>query len=100
MFIIIIFLKVLAVVVRFFDTEKLDVVDRLLDAVTVENESSLGLYKSVKYLLEKHEILIDNVIGLGADNCSTMMGVNKGFQKLLKDDVPSVFVMGCVRQFI
>ena len=24
------------------------------------------------------------------------MGANGGFQKLLKDDVPSVFVMGCV----
>jgi len=25
-----------------------------------------------------------------------MMGANKGLQKLLKDDVPSVFIMGCV----
>ena len=41
-------------------------------------------------------IPLTNIIGFGSDNCSAMMGSKNGFQKLLKDDLPSVFVMGCV----
>ena len=47
-------------------------------------------------MLRERNIPLDNIIGFGSDNYSSMMGANGGFQKLLKDDVPSVFVMGCV----
>lgn len=40
--------QVLAIVVRYFDVEKGDVADRLLDSVTVENGTAAGLYSAVK----------------------------------------------------
>lgn len=64
--------------------------------MVVEDGTARGLYTSLKALLDKRVIPLKNIIGLGADNCSSMMGKNNGFQKLLKDDVPSAFIMGCV----
>ena len=88
--------QILAVVVRYFDHNKQDVVDALLDSIVVEDGKALSLYKSVKAMLEDKHIPLTNVIGFGSDNCSTMMGSKNGFQKYLRDDLPSVFIIGCV----
>lgn len=88
--------QVLAIVVRYFDTNKQNVVDALLDTVTVEYGTAKALYDAVKETLKSRNIPLTNIIGFASDNCSTMMGSNGGFQKLLKDDVPSAFIMGCV----
>ena len=36
---------------------------------------------------------MNNIHDIGSDMCSTMMGRKTGFQKLLKDDIPPVFIM-------
>ena len=46
--------------------------------------------------LKKRGIPFENIVGLGSDNCSTMMGERSGFKKLLKHDIASVFIMGCI----
>lgn len=51
---------------------------------------------AVEELLKNKDIPLSNIIGFDSDNCSTMMGVNNGFQVHLKKDVPSVFILGCV----
>ena len=89
--------QILAVVVRYFDLSKEDVVDALLDSVVVVDGTAAGLYNAVKSLLTEKNIPLENIIGFGSDNCSSMMGTKNGFQKLLKNYVPSVFVMGCIR---
>ena len=76
--------------------KKLDVKDALLDTVAVENGSAVSLFNSFKHLFEERNIPITNMIGFGSDNCSTMLGKRNGFQKLLRDILPSVFVLGCV----
>lgn len=88
--------QVLAIVIRYFDLIKLDVVDALLDTVVVENGSAAGLFNAVQTVFQERNIPFSNVIGFGSDNCSTMLGKKSGFQKLLKDVVPTVFVLGCV----
>ena len=88
--------QILAVVVRFFDNKKLDVVDALLDTIIVENGSAQGLYHAITALLQEKNIPFSNIVGFGSDNCSTMLGTKSGFQTLLKKDVPGIFVMGCV----
>ena len=86
--------QVLAVVVRCIQDNEMK--DSLLDIVEVESGSAETLYAAVKGLLAAKNIPMQNIIGFAADNCATMMGKNSGFQKLLKSDVPSVFVIGCV----
>ena len=62
----------------------------------MEDGTAEGLYKAVKELLKSKGIPMENIIGFSSDNCSTMLGTNKGFQALLKKDCPSVFILGCV----
>ena len=88
--------QVLAVVVRYFDHNRGDVCDALLDTIAVEDGTARGLYSALKNMFIQMNIPLTNIIGFGSDNCSTMMGIKSGFQALLKQDVPSVFVMGCV----
>lgn len=88
--------QILAIVVRYFDVKKEDVTDALFDTVTVEDGTALGLYTALKSVMAERNVPMHNIIGFGSDNCSSMMGTKNGFQKLLKDDVPSVFIMGCV----
>ena len=83
-------------VVRYFDSNKDDIVDALLDTIKVENGTAQHLYQAVKSLLKKRGIPFENIVGFGSDNCPTMMGERSGFKKLLKDDIPSVFIMGCI----
>ena len=87
--------QILAVVVRFFDTKKVKVTDALLDIIEVENGSAEGLYKALTDLLAKKQIPLSNIIGFGSDNCSTVVGNKGGFQAFLKNDVPTVFILGC-----
>jgi hypothetical protein len=61
-----------------------------------KNGSSHDLYQSVKSTLTQADIPLFNIAGFVSDNCSTVMGAKSGFQKLLKDHVPDVFLIGCV----
>ena len=81
--------------VRYFDSNRHDVIDALLDTIEVENGTAQHLYQAVKYLLKERGIPFENIVGFGSDNCSTMIGEKSGFKKLLKGDIPSVFIMGC-----
>ena len=88
--------QILAIAVRFYDEEKQKVLDVLLDAVEVEDGTGEGLYIAVTNLLRSFGIPLQNIVGFASDNCSTMMGVNSGFQAFLKRDIPSVFILGCI----
>ena len=88
--------QILAVMVRYFDNIKCEMVDALLDSIEVQDATGEGLYIAVKDLLTKNNIPMENIVGLGADNCATMMGEHSGFQRHLKTDVPNLFVLGCV----
>ncbi|XP_068211680.1 uncharacterized protein [Palaemon carinicauda] len=66
--------QVLAVMVRVYDEKKCRVADLLLDFVEVDDASAEGLDKSVKEMLEKEEIPLQNIVGFASDNCSTMLG--------------------------
>jgi Domain of unknown function (DUF4371) len=88
--------QILAVVVRYYDEERCQVVDALLYSIEVYDASGEGLYRSVKQLLDERKIPLSNIIGFASDNCSTMMGVNSGFQAFLKRDNLSVFILGCI----
>ena len=69
---------------------------RVLGAIEVEDATAAGLYNGTKSLLNHHGIPMNNIIGLAVDNCSTMMGSKNGFQARMKQDIPGLFVMGCI----
>ena len=85
-------IQVLATVVRYFDHNKLDVADALMDMVVVEKRTAEGLLNSVESLIAERNILFSIIIGFKRDNCSTMTKEKNGFQKSLKHTVPSFVV--------
>ena len=89
-------IQTLAIVVRYFDHNKLDVADALLDMVVVENRTAEGLLNSVESLIAERNIFFSIIIGFKRDNCSTMTKEKNGFQKSLKHTVPSVYICGCI----
>ncbi|KAI8772522.1 general transcription factor ii-i repeat domain-containing protein 2 [Biomphalaria glabrata] len=78
-----------AVVVRFFDTHKLDLVDVLFDTISPDSGNNEDIYIAVKMLFINKNIPLENIIGFGGDNCLS------GVFNLLKDEVPTVFGIGC-----
>ena len=89
--------QMLALVVRYVNANTMQTVDRCFDIIEVLDGTSLGLFKAVSNVpFEKHSIPPKNLIGLGADNCATMMGKVSGFQAQLKEACPHIFVNGCI----
>jgi hypothetical protein len=88
--------QILAVVVRYFDFDKSQVVDSLFDLVEVEDSSSDGLFTAFSKLMTDNAIPFHNIVGFASDNCATMMGSHSGFQAKLRHIIPNVFVIGCV----
>lgn len=86
--------KCLAITVRYFDDIK--TVSRFFGLVEVPFATAKHLFDAVKGLLDQLRIPITNIIGYGADNANTMMGSKSGLKKLFEDEVPSIFVMGCI----
>ncbi|KAK0066447.1 hypothetical protein Bpfe_003879 [Biomphalaria pfeifferi] len=78
-----------AVVVRFFDVQKLDIVDVLFDTILPDKGTIQDIYSALKMLFINKNIPLENIIGFGNDNC-----LNEVFS-LLRADVPSVFGLGC-----
>ena len=87
--------RVMALVVRLYVKDDMATRDFMLDLVEPFDGTARGLFDAMMKSLEAAGMDTKSIIGSGADNCSTMMGGNAGFQKLLKDVVPDVFVMGC-----
>ena len=56
--------EILAVVVRYFDSNKHDVVDALLNAIEVENGTAQHLYQAVKRPLKKEAFLLKTLLDL------------------------------------
>lgn len=88
--------QILAVMVRYYDSKKCKVTDALLDIIEIDESSAENLYKSVKNLLSEKKLPLSNIIGFASDNCSTKLGTQNGFQAYLRNDVPFIFVLGCI----
>ena len=54
--------QILAVVVQYFDSNKHDVVDALLDTIEVKNGTTQHFYQAVKCLLKKEAFLLKTLL--------------------------------------
>ncbi|XP_074027797.1 zinc finger protein 862-like [Leptinotarsa decemlineata] len=86
--------KSMAVIIRFHDN--VSIKDRFLGLIEVENGTAKGLFETVLKLLKDNNITIENMTGLGADNCSVMMGHKVGVQTKFREINPKIIVMGCI----
>lgn len=87
--------KHLALVVRFFDGQKI-VIDQFLTLLPVSDATANNLYKVITDFLNAHEIpWKTNLIGFAADGASNMFAENRSVAALLQKDIKNLFLMKC-----
>lgn len=85
--------KCLAIITRYYKNNV--VFDRFFDLVEVQSSSAQDLFNAIQYSLDMHKIPLKNVIGLGADNCSVMLGNIKGVKALFEKINPNMITIDC-----
>lgn len=88
--------KCLAVLVRYFDVKACAVRDRFLSLIELTTADAQTIYGSLLKLFSDLRVPIENCVGFASDNASVMMGKTNGVQALLKEKIPTLFVLGCV----
>ncbi|KAJ8932884.1 hypothetical protein NQ314_014365 [Rhamnusium bicolor] len=86
--------KCLAVIARYYRNDPVD--DKYLGLVEVKEATAESLFNAIKQLLQENEIPLSNMIGLVADNASVMQGNKKGVQARFQQEIPRLFILGCV----
>lgn len=67
-----------------------------LDLATVTGSTADDIVATIKDTLNKNRINLNNLVGIGTDNASVMIGVNNGVKKKLKNEVPNMVLIKCV----
>lgn len=86
--------KSLVIIIRYFCGERIR--DRFLDMIEVTDHTASGLYALLLDCLKKHNIPLKRMIGFAADNASVMMGQRNSLKAKLLEDLPHLFILGCV----
>ena len=96
--------KMVPIMIRFFHSKK-GVLVRLLEVLSVPNETSNVMTDAIEKTLTKYEV-IDKLIGFAADNCNTNFGgldrngQNNIFQQLKNRLDQNLFGIGCTAHII
>lgn len=89
--------KNLCVIVRYVDSD-FHVKTRLLDLLKVNATdcSAEALFKTFDDLMKKENIPLNNIVGLGCDGASVMVGSQNSFFSRLKQKVPKAVLISCI----
>lgn len=72
--------KILAI--DYFDTNKEVVISTFLTLVDLSACNAESLASVVKETLNIYNLLLENLVGIATDNCSTIIGINKKLRPL------------------
>jgi hypothetical protein len=84
------------ILVRIFDCAIGDVRTRFLDMPAVNIGTASNLFSAVKASLLKHGLDFSKAIAFMSDTANVMKGARSGVQKLIKDENPHVYDVGCI----
>ena len=84
------------ILVRVFDNAVGDVRTRFLDMPVVNIGTAPNLFRAVKDSLEKHGLDFSKAVAFMSDTTNVMKGTRSGVQKLIKNEIPTLYDVGCV----
>ena len=86
--------KIIAVLVRYFDDKEVKVVTQLLEAIShdARNSSAEALSNVIKSCFESKGIPLDNMLAMAADNASVLVGKNNSLMTKLQSEANKSFV--------
>ena len=81
------------ILVRALDPQLGDVRTRFLD---MPIGTAQNLFRALKSSLGKHGLSLSKAVGFMSDAANVMKGARSGVQKLIKDEQPTLYYVGCI----
>jgi Domain of unknown function (DUF4371) len=88
--------KYLGLVIIYYSRKQSKIESTYLTLESLDRFDAVGIAEAVKTVLIKFGLSISRMRGLGTDNASVMVGVNKGVFQLLKRENPALVLIPCV----
>jgi len=89
-------LKFLGISIMYFNQDMGKIVSTNLSLVELEACDADAITDAVLTTLKKKNLNIKNMVGLGSDNASVMVGINNGVYKKILTEVPTLIHLPCV----
>lgn len=84
------------ILVRVLDSAVGDVKTRFLDMPVVNVGNAPNLFRALKDSLEKHGLDFSKAVAFMSDTTNVMKGARSGVQKLIKEEIPTLYDVGCI----
>ena len=84
------------ILVRVLDPEVGDICTRFLDMPDVNVGTAANLFDALKSSLVKHGLDFNSTIAFMSDTTNVMKGARSGVQKLIKNEHPFLYDVGCI----
>ena len=69
---------------------------RFLDMPVVNIGTADNLFQALKSSLEKHGLSFEKAVAFMSDTTNVMKGARSGVQKLMKNEIPTLYDVGCI----
>ena len=69
---------------------------RFLDMPVVNIGTADNLFQALKSSLEKHGLSFEKAVAFMSDTTNVMKGARSGVQKLIKNEIPTLYDVGCI----
>ena len=84
------------ILVRVFDSELGDTCTRFLDMPIVNIGTAQNLFDALKLSFSKNGLDFSKAVAFMSDTTNVMKGARSGVQKLIKNEHPSLYDIGCI----
>ncbi|XP_068227734.1 uncharacterized protein [Palaemon carinicauda] len=88
--------KYLGLAIHYFSEKSQKLVSTFLHLAPLEDCDANGIVHALKSSLHVYGLNLQNMVGIGTDNASVMVGSNNGVYKKLKEDIPALVHIRCV----
>ena len=84
------------ILIRIIDFDVGDVRTKFIDMPVVNIGTAVNLFNALKLFLIKMGLSFDNCIVFMSDNTNVMKGARSGAQKLIHNECPNLYDVGCI----
>ena len=88
--------KLLTIVMQFFEPVTATVATRLLDTIGITNCSAQGVFVGLKQTLSRYQIAPSNMLSFTPDTCNVMKGARNVVIAKLRELQPSLVDINCI----
>ncbi|XP_057331417.1 uncharacterized protein LOC130671506 [Microplitis mediator] len=88
--------KTLCVMLRFFSVPKKEVVTTFYRLIKIVDCDAKSVHQAIKSQLEKDNLKIQNMVGIGVDGASVMIGKKNSVTAIFKRELNDLIIMRCV----